>query len=148
MFGRLRLSDDVPDHALCIDQKRGTDHAHVLPSVHRFLPPDPIGLQDLLVGIGQQGERQFVFGDEFLMTGFVIRTDPNNSPAFFDEFLMVIPQITGLHCAGRCHILRIEIQYQFLSLEGAQPNGFPVLISGRKSRRFLSLCQRRHNNGV
>lgn len=118
MLGRLRFSNDVPDHAFCIDEEGGADHAHVFTAIHGFLAPDPIGIKDLLIRIGQQGKWQFVFGNEFLMTGNIIRADPNHGPSLLDQLFVMVPKIAGLYGACGGHILGVEIHKQLLTLEG------------------------------
>ena len=65
MIGRLHIGLDFLNATVWPDEERHAVRAHVFATEKTFLPPNSIGLDDLFVFIGQQGEREFVFGDEF-----------------------------------------------------------------------------------
>ena len=66
------LFEDLSDLALLIDEEGGSMHAQVGSSHELLLSPNPIRLRDRVIGVGQERERELVFGREFLVSRFLV----------------------------------------------------------------------------
>src|SRR5688572_26303732 len=66
------LFKDFFDLAFLIDQKSGSVNAHVRSSHKLLLSPNAVAFGDRMIGVGQQGERKFVFGLELLVRLFAV----------------------------------------------------------------------------
>ena len=54
------------------------------------------------------------------------------------QFAVVVAQVARLRGAARCHVLRVEIQHELLSLEVVKPYLVAVLVASENFRRFVS----------
>src|SRR3546814_19883551 len=74
----LHLAPGAAHHALLVDQEGGAVDAHVLAPVERLLHPGAIGLADLAVLVGGEGEGRLVLGLELLVPGDAILGDADD----------------------------------------------------------------------
>src|SRR3954447_18824928 len=84
---RADLVERRGDLALLVDDERGADDAHVLPSVHRLLGPDTPGLGHRVLGVGEQREAELVLGVELALPRRRVGADPNYCGAELGEVL-------------------------------------------------------------
>ena len=109
MFVGFDPTENVRDSPLGIDHKRASFRAHVFLSIHVFLNPDAVGLDQFVVRIGKKWKWQPIFRDKFLVTRNRIDTDAEN----FRRPINVTPGIAQSAClrgaAGRV-VLRIKIK--------------------------------------
>lgn len=68
----LHLFKDFFDLALLIDQKGSSMNTHVRSPHKLLLAPNAIRISNLVIGIGQQGERKVIFGFELLVPGLAV----------------------------------------------------------------------------
>ena len=66
VFG-IHLTYGINDNALFINDICGTQRTFSHFAVHFFLTPSLVGFQDGQVGIGDEMERQVIFGDKVLV---------------------------------------------------------------------------------
>ena len=67
--------EDAFDDAFFVDDEGGTEGTHVLASVHALFTPHTECFDQFLVGIGDEGKRKLVLGDELLVRlGIVLLT--------------------------------------------------------------------------
>ena len=88
------------DDAVLVDHEGGAEGAHVLASVHALLAPHAHGLHQLLVGVGNQGEGQFVLVDKLAVRGGTVYTHANHFVAPGTELAVVVAQLLVLGCDG------------------------------------------------
>ena len=68
----IHLIKDFGDLSIFVYQKCLPRRSHVLLSVHAFLAPYAVGLNDLLVAVGDQIELKAVFRPELLVCLFIV----------------------------------------------------------------------------
>src|SRR5690554_5944079 len=96
MVLRIYLGDNLLNHALFIDNKCGAKHPHIGASIHLFLAPNAVGLQDFLFRIGQQMKLQTILLSKILVRLFTIGTHTNHLVTLSDETLVIIVEVTSL----------------------------------------------------
>ena len=69
MAVRLDVREDFRDLAVFADDEGRARHTHVFLAHHGSFHPNTIGLADLFILIGDEGEGQFEFTDEFVVGG-------------------------------------------------------------------------------
>lgn len=136
MIGRVYFADDVLDFAFFINDNRGPDNAHVFFTVHRFFAPSAELLDDLVSGIGDKGEWEFEFGDEFLVTGSGVGTDTDNFKAVFTQQRIVVTEVAGFCRTTWGVVLGVEENNQFAPLEILETEFMVVLVKACERRRF------------
>lgn len=109
VFG-VHLIDNFSDQALFIDYKGFSGHAHVLFAVHILFNPYAISLNNFFIRISDQGKRQIIFCDKFLMRSFIIGAYPQNFKALFQQRLVIIPETAGFGSTAGSIIFWIKVQ--------------------------------------
>src|SRR5712692_2906101 len=69
---RVDLPHHLDDGAVGVDHERRALDAHVLPAGKASLAPDAVGLGGLVVGVGEQRERQLVLGLELRVRALAV----------------------------------------------------------------------------
>ena len=111
----IHFADSIDDNAIFINDISCAQRALSHLAVHLFLTPSLVGFQDGQVGVGNEVERQVVFGDEVLMRLGAVTANTQHVIAQRQEALVVVAQIAGLCGAAWRAVLGIEIKHQFLS---------------------------------
>ncbi len=75
MLSGFYFSEDRFENAVRTDHKSGALRAHVGFTVHAFLHPDPVSLDDFLGGVAQECEGQLELIDELAMAFFRVNAD-------------------------------------------------------------------------
>jgi len=124
---------DVDDFSVEADEK-----AHALGHVFSG-HPHAVNVRDLAIGIGEQGEVQFVFGDELQMAVGGIKTDADDLDVVRGEILKAVAEAARFLGAAAGEILRIKIQqHDFLADEVRQFKILAVLIRAGDERRGVA----------
>ena len=110
MFVGLHLGQDGFDLAVAADDEGAALDAHVDLSIHVFLHPHAVGLDDVAVVIAEQGKGQVVLFDELLVALDRVEADAEDL-CLGGDFLPGIPQVTGLGGAAGGVVFRIEIEH-------------------------------------
>jgi hypothetical protein len=121
VFGRFHLSKYRRDLLVGTDYKGRALGAEIFLPVQAFFDPDTKGIDNLVVRIAQERERQSVFLNELLVAGSIVDADPEK----FGPRLDVAPRVsklTSLFCAARRVVLRIEVQNERRALKVRQFN--------------------------
>ena len=113
----LRLFPDAGDPAIGADQIGVAEDAHVAAAPHRFLGPDPVGLQHLVGFVRRQHDRKIVLGFELVLLGHRIGRNPENCGSGAAEGGSKSGEILGLHGAPGGVGLGIEVKHELASLE-------------------------------
>ena len=92
--------------------------------------PGAIEFMNLMLGIGNQREGQFILGNKVLMLLLGVSADADNLVALGLESLIIIPEIARLGRAARGVVPRVEVEDHFLALELAEADRVAVLIHG------------------
>ena len=123
------LGENFADHSRLVNDERAPHDPHERPAIEFFFLPDAVLVHHLLIDIADQGKRQIIFFDEFLMSCSGVDTDAEDFRVF--ELFGMIAKIAGFGGATGGHVFGIEIKDDvLLALEGAQFDFIPVLISG------------------
>src|ERR1043165_3388980 len=138
---RLYVRPNLFDSSVRPDQESQAMRPEVFPSHEHFLSPNSVGLHDLLVLVGQQGEGEFEFPGKLVVGLHGIDADAENDRALFFELGVEIAERARLlGTAGRV-ILRIKIEHHGLALEVGQRNR-PSAVGGcREGRSFVSFLE-------
>ena len=127
--GCFHLEINPLESSLFINQEGVSHHPHVFAS-HELLQPialveagDGTGLR-----IGEQGERELVLVDEFVVGGRSVLADAQNADVVVFQLLPAIAKVAGLLGAAWGVVLGIEVQNNFLPAQGSQAEGIAVLI--------------------
>ena len=79
---------------------------------------DPVRLAQLVLGVGEQRERELVLGLEPLVRGLRVGADAEHRGARPLEFAVGVADSAGLPRAAGRVVLRIKIQYDRLTTKG------------------------------
>jgi len=101
MFGRLYSGPDLFDPAIGTDKKGHSVRPGIADTHEYFLTPNAVGLHDLLVLIGKEGERQLVFFDELIVFLYRVSADAQDERALFSELRKIIPKSARFLRASR-----------------------------------------------
>ena len=82
----LDLGKDLDERAHLVDDKRGTDHAHVGPPEQLLLAPSSVQLGHVVVRIAEEREGQLVLGLELVVGLRGVRADAQNDRASRKDF--------------------------------------------------------------
>lgn len=134
----LLASEDVLDDALLVDDESGANRAHRLLAIHVFLAPCAHRLQQRVVNIGNQGERQFVLLLELLVRRSRVFAHTNHLIASPLQFLIVVSQTASLSRASARVVLRIEVQHQLPALVVTQTDVPSPFVLAQYLGRFVS----------
>ena len=116
MLGRFHFSEDGFEEAVGSDEEGGSLGAHVGFSVHALFDPDLVGLDDFLVFVGEEGEGELMFLDEFLVALCGVDADAEDDGLAF-EFGPVVAEGAGLGGATGCVVLGVEVEDDVLAGE-------------------------------
>ena len=111
MLVRFYFSEDGSKGTVGVNNEGGALGAHVGFSVHAFLNPDLIGLDESVRFVGEEREGELVLFDEFLVALGGIDADAQNRGLGFEE----IPRVAkgaGLGGAARGVVFGVEIEDQ------------------------------------
>jgi hypothetical protein len=124
---------NVDDFSVEADEK-----AHALGHVFSG-HPHAVNVRDLAIGIGEQGEVQFVFGDELQMAVGGIKTDADNLDVVRGEILKAVAETARFLRAAAGEILRIKIQqHDFFADEVGEFEILAVLVRAGDERRGVA----------
>ena len=136
-FNLLRL-ENFGDDAILICDERGAEGAHRRLAIHLFLTIHAELGNELLVHVGDERERQVVFGYELLMALSALNAHAYYRVALVEKALLVVAQVASLIGAARCHVAWIDIEYELLALEIVKSHFFAVLVQSEDLRQSLS----------
>ena len=129
MFRRLHFQPNLFNDPFRPDEECDPVRADKFEAHEAFLSVSAIGVDDALVFIDEQRERQMVFLSEVSMSLDWIRADAENDSAFPFEFGIFIPESAGLFGAAGSGIFWIEVQdYVFAAKTGQRDN--PAVMAG------------------
>ncbi len=78
MILSVDFTNSINNNTLFINDIGGAERAFGYLAVHFLLAPSFVGFQDGQVGVGNEVERQVVFGDEALVRGGTVAADTQN----------------------------------------------------------------------
>ena len=105
----LLWRDYALNHSVLINDKGGAEGAHVGAAVHLLLAPHAKLLDESLLRVGNEVERQFVLCYELKMLLAVVHACANHLVAEFLQLCVVVAQVARLGGASRRKVFRIEI---------------------------------------
>ena len=120
-----------------LNHERAALDAHDFFPIHVLFLHDPERRGELLVGIGEERERDFKLLLEFLECGGLIGGDADDRRAGLLELLVCVAKLGRLDVSTRRVCLREEIQYQCFTCEIRQGTRFSVLVEQIEIRRFI-----------
>ena len=120
---------DLGHDALLVDDECCADGTHVGAARHFLFLPYAKSLNELVVGVGNEGEGQLELLLELLVGPLVLHAHTHDGKASLKQLLVVVAQAAGLACAAGRGILRIEIQHQFAASEVAQSQFVTILVA-------------------
>src|SRR5262249_25505981 len=144
----LDLRPDGGDPALRVDHVRHAVDAHVLAAIERLLAPDLVGLQDLLVRVGDQRERQVVLFGELLVRRLAVRGDAEDRDLAPAEGGPSVAQRAGLFRAPGRVVLRVEVEDDRLALEVLERDRAALLIVSLEVRSPVAHLEQFHRAGI
>ena len=133
---------NVDDFSIEADEKADA-LGHVLPS-HM----NAVSVRDLAIGVGEQGEVQFVFRDELQMAVGGIKTDADNLNVVRGEIFKAVTETACFLRAAAGEILWIKIQqHDFLADEIGELEILAILVRAADERGGVAglghLCENR-----
>ena len=117
VFDRFDFPPNFFDESVGADEKCYPAGPEVLYSHETLFTPNPISLDNCFILIGNQWERQFMFGDELIVGLRRIGADSEDDRAGFLECRKFIAKGAGLKRAARGIIPRIKIKDNVLAFE-------------------------------
>ena len=134
----VHFGNGLDDDAFLVDDVGGAQRALRHFAVHLLLALSLVGLQYSQVGVGDQMERQAVFGDEVLVRFGAVAADAQHLVAQGQKAFVVVAQVAGLGGAARRAVLGVEIQHQLLAGEVSEFHEVSVLVVPLEVRGFCS----------
>lgn len=126
-----------------VDQKCLSHSAHVLFAINAFFTPYIVFLDDLFVRICDQGVRQVIFRDKFLMRLFAVdRNADDLDIQFIESFARITERTRFFRSAGRV-VFGIKPQYDTFVIKVFEAHRIAILITGLKIRCLIAYFQ--HN---
>ncbi len=119
MLGGLHLFEEGGDFAVGADDESGALCSHVRFTVHTFFDPNAVGLNDGLVRVAEEREREIEFLDEFLVAFGGIDADAKDVSAF-GEIAPRVADAAGLGSASRRVVFGIEVEHDGLVPQGGE----------------------------
>jgi len=107
----------MPQDALAIDEKGAALDAHHLFPVHVFLLDDIVQSACCFVAVGEEIEREVVFGLEIFVGLEAVAGDPQNEGVQFFKFAMVVAKGLALFGAAGGVVPWIEIEHHVAALQ-------------------------------
>src|SRR5438105_2428203 len=107
---RVHVLEDVPDHALLVDDEGRAQQARLGVAVHDLVLDDVIQAADFLLGVGEKLHREPVHVAEGLVREHVVARHAEDNGVELLEFVLVVGEADRLDRAGGRAVLRIEIQ--------------------------------------
>ena len=104
----IHFANSIDNNTLFINDVGGAQRAFGHLAVHLLLTPSLVGFQDSQVGVGDEMERQVVFGNEVLVRLGTIAADAQHVVAQCQKTLIVVTKVTGLGGAAWRAVLGIE----------------------------------------
>src|SRR5262249_40362728 len=92
----LAPAPDVSAYALLVDEEGRALDPHVLAAIHALLDPGAIGLADLALGIGGEGEGQLVFLLELIVAGDTVAAEADDDGIAAGEAGKAVAEAAGL----------------------------------------------------
>lgn len=117
MIARLHLFEHFGNAALLVYHHRSAQHAVEEPAVQRFRPPGAVGFQHCFIGIGQQRERQPVFGFEPLVRRRAVGTHAEHLETLPTQQFVVVAEVAGFRCATGRIVFGIKKQNELFTPE-------------------------------
>ena len=108
MLFDIYLIKHLRDLSILVDEKSLAIDPHVLLSVHAFLDPDAILLDNILLGVGHKIELQSVLRAEFLVRLFIVGRNTKELYVLLFEFVVRITERACFLGSARCVVFRIE----------------------------------------
>ena len=102
------------EFAFGINQKRAALDAFDLAAIHDLVFDHAEHVAQLFFGIGNQLERQFVFGLESVVRIHVVAANAENGGACFDEFGVFVAKLLAFARAAGRVVFRVEVKHQHL----------------------------------
>ena len=145
VFG-VYFADGVDNYTLLVDDVCGAKGAFGHFPVHFLLAPRLVCFQNGEVGVGDEVERQLIFGDELLVGSGRVTAHPQHFIAHRQKALVVVTQIASLGGAAWRTVLGVEIKHKFFALKILQGNIVSVFVLALEIRGFCSDLQ--HNGDI
>ena len=134
----LLTSEDLLDDALLINNKGSANGAHGLLAIHILLTPGAHRLQELVVDVSNQGERQLMLLLELHMRGGRVLAHANHLIALALQLILMVAQTASLSGAPARIVLRIEIQHQLTALIITQTDVTSLFVLAQNLGRLVS----------
>lgn len=132
-FDSAKLLFDIP----VLNDERAALDAHDFLSIHVLFLHYPECRGELLVGVGEECERQLELLLEFLERRGFIGRDADDGGAALLELLVCVAKLGRLDVSARRVCLRKEIQDQRLARKILQRASFSVLVLQIEIGRFI-----------
>lgn len=123
---------------ILIGNEGGAEGSDSSLAVHLLLTIDTEGRDEGLVGVGDEGERQVVFGYELLMALGTLDAHTDDSITQRKEPFVVVTEVAGLIGAAGSGVLGIDVKHKLAAFEITEFNLFAVLVLTEDLRQSLS----------
>jgi len=115
MIFRFHLLDDLLDLAFLINYESGSDGTHVLLAHEFFKCPGAIGIMHGFVNVGNEGEREVVFFDEFLVRFFTVFAHAEYHITLLLKQIIIVTKVAGFGGTARRIVLGVEVHDHLLA---------------------------------
>ncbi len=127
MSRNIHFIKNLNDHAIPIDQKRLSVGTHVLFAVHTLFDPDTVRLNNFLIGIGDQCQRQIIFRNKLLMRFLIVYRNAEYLNVLGSKIVVRITERACFLRSARCVVFWIEPEHDPLAFEIGKPDRVSVL---------------------
>src|SRR5712691_4197537 len=135
---RFDLFKHLFDFALFVDKESRPLYAHVAAAHKLLLAVNSVSVCDLMIRIGQKGERKFVLSGKLLVRSLTVYGDAKYFDASLFKVRKRIAKRTGFFRASGRIVFGIKIENYFLAAKFLKPDSFIVRVFRGKVRRNTS----------
>src|SRR5215469_868866 len=133
----LYLFEDVLDFTVPCDDERGAGDAHDLLAVHVLFLQNTVGLGDLFVGVGKQGEGQTLFVGKFSLPAGGVGGDAKQHGAGLLNLCIGVAEPASFYGSTRGAGAGKKEQDHGFSAQIFQGDLFPVLVGQSEVGGFI-----------
>lgn len=116
------------NQAVRADDKCRAFRAHVFFSIHTFLNPDAVGLNDAAGLVAEKWKRQLVLGNELRMASRRVDANAIDERALGEDRSVIVAHAAGLRGASGRVVFRVEIEDDAFTTKAGEADGLAFSV--------------------
>lgn len=128
MVRRRNFSVDRANQSIRADDECRAFRAHVFFSIHAFLNPDAVGLDDGAGLVAEKRKGQLVLRDELRVARGRVDAHAINQRSLGEDASVVVAHAAGLRGASGCVVFRVEIEDDAFTAKAGEADGLAFSV--------------------